>query len=168
MFNEKDYEEVLKYIADSTPESKIYLGCDSIKYKKKKTGHWYVRYTVVVAIHINGKNGCKVYGYDIVERDYEQNAKNPTYRLVQEVYKVCELYLHMSDTLVDREVEIHLDLNPNKKWASNKAVSQGVGYVKGVTGIDAKIKPDAWVASYAADHKVRYGDFQSSSRSNKG
>lgn len=175
MFNEKEMKEVTDYIAEASEESRIYFGCDSRKYKKRIKGEnapvWFAKYTVVIAIHINGKNGCKVFGYDVVERDFGKNVKNPQYRLVQEVYKVCELYLAMSDYIEDQiirdQVEIHLDLNPNKKWASQPVVKQGVGYVKGMTGIDAKVKPYAWVASYAADHKVRYGDFQSSSRGSR-
>lgn len=162
MFTKDEKKEIIDYINNASEESKVYLGCDSKKFKKK--GHWYARYTAVVAIHIDGNHGCKVFGYHEVESDHEKNVKNPIHRLVTEVYKVCELYFELEDYIIDRDVEIHLDLNPNKKWASNKAVSQGVGYVKGVTGIDAIVKPDAWVASYAADHMVRYGDFKSSSR----
>lgn len=162
MFNEEEKQEVIDYIASASEESKIYLGCDSKKYKKR--GKWYARYTCVIAVHIDGNHGCKVFGYNEVEQDYEKNVKNPVHRLVKEVYKVCELYFEFEDFIIERDIEIHLDLNPNKKWASSKAVAQGVGYVKGVTGIDAVVKPDAWVASYAADHMVRYGDFKSSSR----
>lgn len=165
MFTKEEKEKVVKYIEDSSEESKVYLGCDSKKYKRR--GQWYSRYTVVVAIHIDGNHGCKVFGYDETEPDYEKNVKNPTYRLIKEVYKVCDLYLDLvdsTDAMIEREVEIHLDLNPNKRWASSKVVNQGVGYVLGVTGVEPKVKPDAWVASYAADHKVRYGDFKSSSR----
>lgn len=164
MFSEKEKEEIISYVSEASEESKIYLGCDSKKFKKH--GEWYAKYTTVIAVHINGKNGAKVFGYHETERDYEKNVKNPVWRLVKESQKVCELFLEFNEHGVfdNHDVEVHLDLNPNKKWASQKAVSQSVGYVKGMTGIDAVIKPDAWVASYAADHMVRFGDFKSSSR----
>jgi predicted RNase H-related nuclease YkuK (DUF458 family) len=40
-------------------------------------------------------------------------------------------------------------------YKSNVAVKEALGYVKGTLGIDAKIKPDSFAATHAADHVVR-------------
>jgi predicted RNase H-related nuclease YkuK (DUF458 family) len=53
-------------------------------------------------------------------------------------------------------MEVHLDINPNPKHKSSIAVKEALGWVKGSLGIDAKIKPDSFAATHAADHVVRH------------
>lgn len=142
-------EEVKSYIKNESINSKIYLGCDSeTRYVKDQ---WYIYYYLVVVIHHNGRNGCKVFGEKIIEKDYITDKRKPTYRLMQEVFKVSELYLKLEDSFGDRDVEVHLDLNPSKKYVSNLIVDQAIGYVKGTCNIIPLIKPDSWAASCVAD-----------------
>jgi len=142
-------EEVKSYIKNESINSKIYLGCDSeTRYVKDQ---WYIYYYLVVVIHHNGRNGCKVFGEKIIEKDYIADKRKPTYRLMQEVFKVSELYLKLEDSFGDRDVEVHLDLNPSKKYVSNLIVDQAIGYVKGTCNIIPLIKPDSWAASCVAD-----------------
>jgi predicted RNase H-related nuclease YkuK (DUF458 family) len=47
--------------------------------------------------------------------------------------------------------EIHLDINPNPKFKSNAALKEALAYVKGM-GLQAKVKPEAFAASCAADY----------------
>ena len=68
-----------------------------------------------------------------------------------EVYKVSELYLKLADVLEDRQVEVHLDINPNEYHASSNVVSQAIGYIRGTCNVVPLVKPDAFAASYAAD-----------------
>lgn len=143
-----DIEILKKYIISCSPTSKIFIGCDSERYKKKDV--WYADYATVVVIHINGKNGCKIFGEITTEKDFQSKGK-PNLRLMTECYKVSHLYLQLADVLIDKEVELHLDLNKNPKYASNEVVQQAVGYIKGVCDIIPKIKPEAWAASVAAD-----------------
>lgn len=150
--------EVAAFIAAQTPESKIYLGCDSECYKKD--GIWYAYYTSVVVVHINGNRGCKIFGEIVFERLYEQKKNRPSHRLMSEAYKVSELYLRLEDIFGDREVEIHLDLNPNKKYVSSLVVDQAIGYVRGTCNIVPMIKPKAFSASYAADRYAEIVQFQ--------
>jgi len=72
-----------------------------------------------------------------------------------EVQKIVDTYMDFSDLIEDRHVEIHLDLNPSEKHASNVVVKEALGYVLGMTGLNAKIKPDAFAACHAGDHYVR-------------
>lgn len=142
-------DEVKEYISKEPNTSKIYLGCDSNTLFSK--GVWKINFYRVVVIHHNGRNGCKIFGEKIVERDYSYNKRKPQHRLMQEVYKVSELYNLLADSFGDREVEVHLDLNPNKKYASNVIVEQAIGYVKATCNVIPLIKPDAWCASSVAD-----------------
>jgi predicted RNase H-related nuclease YkuK (DUF458 family) len=144
-----DIDVVMDYIRNSSAETKIYLGADSERINIR--GVWMVDFTLAVVIHIDGQHGCKVFGEVIREADYTKRADAPQFRLMSEVHKVAELYLKLADVLLYRDVEIHLDLNPEDFHKSNGIVNQAMGYIKGVCGIDPKIKPMSPAASYAAD-----------------
>jgi hypothetical protein len=142
-------EEVKNYIRAQSPETKIYLGADSERINIK--GIWYADYTLAIVVHINGNSGCKIFGDVHRERDYDQKSNKPSMRLMQEVYKVGDLFHELADVLEDRYVEVHLDINPDEKHKSSAVVQQAVGYIKGTCNIDALVKPRAFAASYAAD-----------------
>jgi len=123
---------------------------------KKKDNLWYALYTVVIVIHLDSKHGCKLYGYNVLERDVDSNKKRPFNRLLTEAMKVAELYQEIEYDLIDiSEVQIHLDVNPNTEHGSSCAVKAASGYILGTCGINAKVKPQAWAASYCADRMVR-------------
>lgn len=142
-------DEVRKFIAAQSPETKVYLGTDSERLNID--GVWYADYMTVVVVHINGKNGCRVFGQVIRDRDYDQRKDRPIIRLMNEVQYTAEMFLALADDLEDRIVEIHLDINPDEKHGSNVALQQAVGYIRGTCNIVPMVKPDAWVASFAAD-----------------
>ena len=144
-----DIEQVKQFILQQSPETKVYLGADSERLNVR--GIWYADYTLAVVVHIDGKHGCKIFGDIQRERDYDQKANKPAMRLMNEVYKVSELFQQLADVLEDRHVEVHLDINPNDNYASNVVVSQAIGYIKGTCNLTAHVKPDAFAASYAAD-----------------
>ena len=48
-------DEVRDFIEAQTPETKIYIGCDSERVKVDKV--WYADYITAVVVHINGNNG---------------------------------------------------------------------------------------------------------------
>ena len=146
-------QEVKDFIENESPTSKIYIGCDSEVFKKN--GIWKVNYYQVVVVHKNGRNGCKLFGFQTTEIDYTKDKRKPLYRLMQEVYKASELYLALADSIGDREVEVHLDLNPNKKYVSNMIVDQAIGYIKSTCNVTPLIKPDSWAASSVADKMLR-------------
>ena len=144
-----DIDQVAEFIRAQTPETKIYLGCDSERVKIE--GKWYADYVLAIVVHINGNNGCKLFGEVQRERDWDQRASRPSTRLMTEVYKVSELYLKLEEVLDGREVEVHLDINPDEMYGSSCVISQAVGYIKGVCNVIPFVKPDAFAASYAAD-----------------
>jgi predicted RNase H-related nuclease YkuK (DUF458 family) len=144
-----DFDQVKEYISQQPASSKIYLGADSERYCKNDV--WLADFTLAVVIHHEGCHGCKVFGEVHTERDFDQKKSRPVVRLMNEVYKVAELYLKLADVLVDRDVEIHLDINPEEQHASSAVVQQAIGYIKGVCQKTPRIKPDAFAASVAAD-----------------
>ena len=141
--------EIIAFINAQTPETKVYLGADSEKYRKH--GKWMADYTLAIVVHIDGAHGCKVFGEIQTEVVYDQRVDRPVMRLMTEVYKISELYLKLAEALIDRHVEIHLDINPDEKHASNLVAQQAIGYIKGVCNITPQLKPDAFAASYCAD-----------------
>lgn len=150
---EFNLQEVKDFITTQSAHTKVYLGADS---ERVKVGdNWYADYTLAVVVHIDGNHGCKVFGQVTRERDWDQNANKPSMRLMQEVYKVSELFQQLSSVLEDRYVEVHLDINPCEKYKSSAVVQQAVGYIKGTCNIDPQVKPNAFAASYAAD-RLKY------------
>jgi predicted RNase H-related nuclease YkuK (DUF458 family) len=144
-----DIDQVAEFIRAQTPQTRIYIGCDSERVKVD--GAWYADYILAIVVHINGNNGCKLFGEVQRERDYDQKAGRPSQRLMTEVYKVSDLYLKLAEVLEGRHVEVHLDINPNEEHGSSCVISQAVGYIKGVCNVIPFVKPDAFAASYAAD-----------------
>ena len=144
-----DLVEVKSFIEAQTPETKIYIGCDSERIKVNKV--WYADYITAIVVHINGNNGCKLFGEVVRERDYDQIQNKPRYRLMNEVYKVSELYLKLADVLVARNVEVHLDINPSEMYGSNCVIQEAIGYIRGTCNVIPLVKPEAFAASYAAD-----------------
>lgn len=144
-----DLEEVKQYIRNASRESKIYIGCDSERFKVN--GKWFADYATVVVIHINGKNGAKIFGEITREKDYDFKVGKPSMRLMNEVTKAAELYYKLADSIADRPIEIHLDINPDERYGSSCAVTQAIGYIMGTCNMKPKIKPQSFAASIAAD-----------------
>lgn len=144
-----DINEVKEFIEAQGPNTKIYLGADSARYKK--SNKWYADYTLAIVVHIDGCHGCKIFGEVQTEVDYDAKASRPSTRLMNEVYKVAELFQKIEDCVGEKEVEIHLDINPNERYNSNIVIQQAVGYIRGTCNVIPMVKPNAWAASYAAD-----------------
>ena len=149
MFAKMNIDEVMEYIIDQSPETKIYIGSDSERLLVNE--QWYADYTLAVVVHIDGNRGCKVFGEVHRERDYDQRKDRPRMRLMTEVYKVAELYLKLADILEDRHVEVHLDINPDEMHGSSCVINEAVGYIKGMCNVVPMVKPNAFAASIAAD-----------------
>jgi len=93
--------EVKAFLAKQGPDTKVYLGSDSERLRVK--GEWYADYMVVVAVHIDGKHGCKVFGEVVRERIFDQKMSRPAMRLMTEVHKVSEVFQKLKDVLHERE-----------------------------------------------------------------
>lgn len=145
------FEEAKQAILNSSKSSSVYIGADSIRYKKKD--RWFAKYSTVVILHVDSKRGCRLFHKSVDLPDYG-NLKQ---RLLTEVGYAIEAASELIEAIGERHLEIHIDINPNPRYKSSVAVKEALGYVKGSLGIDAKIKPSSWAASHAADHLVRHG-----------
>jgi predicted RNase H-related nuclease YkuK (DUF458 family) len=148
-----DVTELKTFIDAQSLETKIYLGCDSERINIR--GTWFADYAAVVVVHIDGKHGCRIFGEVTRERDYDQRKNKPAMRLMNEVYKVSALFQKLADVLEDRDVEVHLDLNPDELYGSNCVIAQAIGYIKGTCNVVPMVKPSAWCSSFAADRFSR-------------
>jgi len=148
-----DLVEVKQFIEAQSPSTKIYIGADSERFRMD--GKWYADYTLAVVVHIDGCHGCKIFGEIQREFDYDQKKSKPAMRLMNEVYKVSQLFQDLADVLEDRYVEVHLDINPNELYGSSCVVQQAIGYIKGTCNVVPMVKPKAFAASYAAD-RLKY------------
>lgn len=151
MFSEEQQLEIIDYLID-TP-GKVYIGGDSQKFKKN--GDWYAKFTVVFIVHINDCNGGRIFHFTETDRVYDRQLNKPRLRLMTEVRKIVDAYLQFGEILEDRDVEIHLDINSDENQVSNIVMKEALGYVLGMTGIEAMVKPQAWAAAHAGDHFVR-------------
>lgn len=140
-------EEAREVIRNSSPSSSIYIGCDSVRKKKKGI----VKYSIVVIVHMDSKHGCKLLHETITQPDYGTMKQ----RLLNETYYAAGLALELLEDIGDRHLEIHLDINSKASEKSNVAVKEALGYCRGL-GIETKIKPDAFAASHGADKITRH------------
>jgi uncharacterized protein len=144
-----DIEEVRTFITNSSETSKIYIGSDSIRFKKNDI--WYAEYATVVVIHKDGNKGGKIFGRLDIERDFDQKKDKPKNRMMNEAIRAAQLYLELEEAIEYRDCEIHLDVNPDEKHGSNVALKEAIGYVRSMTNVTPMVKPNAWCASFAAD-----------------
>ena len=147
-FPKYDREEVRKIIKESPITSAVYIGCDSRRFRHMK--RWFAAYSAVVVIHQESSKGCRVFHSHDVQLDYGDVRT----RMINEVNYAVQMASDIADVVGDRKFEIHLDINPDPVHASNKAMTQAVGYVKGM-GYIPRIKPNAPIASTAADYAAQ-------------
>lgn len=123
----------------NNPDTKIYIGTDSLNSKQ------FTIYCIVVAFRY-GTSGA----HFIFQKQFVNRIKDKYQRLWNEVEYSVEVaqYLRNFGFVVDT---IELDLNSNKKWASNGVVGSGVGYCAGL-GFKTNIKPEEQISTRAADH----------------
>lgn len=149
MYNQEiDLAAVVQFVKNAGPNTKIYIGCDSAVLYRDRIE--YVEYTTTVVIHIGGRHGCRVFGQIEQQINYEKNKNRPKLRLMNEVYRAADMYLKLAE-LVDVEIEVHLDINPNAVHNSSIVLNEAIGYVKGVCNVIPIVKPDAIAATGAAD-----------------
>lgn len=150
-----DLVEVAEFVKACSLKTKIYIGCDSERLQIDSL--WYADYITAVVIHIDGKHGCKIFGAVDRDRDYEHRIDKPRMRLMNEVYRVANLYLELSK-VVEHDIQVHLDINPDDKHNSSIVINEAVGYIRGMCGVTPMVKPLAFAASTVAD---RYKELRS-------
>ena len=152
-----DLQKLNEFLETCGPNTKIYLGCDS-KVLLTPTRERYAAFTTAIVVHIDGQHGGKLFYETVVEKDFSISRNKPSPRLMNEVYKVSEMYLRILDEVenaLDKDIEIHLDINPNKEYKSSAIVQEALGYIQGTCQVHAKVKPDSWAAMIVADKWVQ-------------
>ena len=110
----------------------------------------WAKYATIVAVHKNGHNGCKIF-YDVSHKvDYDPTGK-PKTRMLMEAYKTITMHESLKGLIDGFDIEIHLDISTDPKHGSYIAASEAAGFVLGMTGIEPKLKPESWAASFGAD-----------------
>jgi len=154
MFSDKQVNDVVELLATLDDSTKLYFGCDSQLYKKVgKNGQkekW-AKFATVLLVHMNGKNGCRIFRHVDTERIFDKKMGRPQDRLMKEVYRVTALYTQLIGLVEGYDCEIHLDINPDPKHGSSCVADQAAGYVLGMTQVHPKLKPEAFAASFGAD-----------------
>lgn len=145
----KPIAEARQAIIDSSDDNAVYLGCDSIRFKKQ--GKWFARYSTVIILHKGGRHGGSIFYDTVVDPDYG----NIRQRMLNEVAYAVQHATEIIDVIGPRHFEIHLDINPNPIHKSNAALAEAMGWVRGQFGDIVKCKPDSFAATHCADHIVR-------------
>jgi len=153
-----NFEEVKDFISKQSTQSKIYIGCDSERFLLKDV--WYADYITVVVVHIDGKHGGKIFSDTDRERDFDQKQNRPRYRLMNEVYRASNMYLQLADVLIDRNVEVHLDINPNENYGSSCVLNEAIGYIRGTCNVIPLVKPQSWASSNCADWMLKNRNYK--------
>lgn len=147
-------EEVNEFLSGCSEKTAIYVGCDSQVFYDK-SGTRMAKYTTAIVIHIDGCRGGKLFYETSTERDFSPNKKKPSIRLMNEVYKVSDVYLRLTneaENCLDKDIEVHLDISPKKENKSSEVVREALGYIQGTCQVEPILKPDAFAASAVADN----------------
>lgn len=143
---EFDFDEIKEAIRNSSDSTAIYIGSDSKKFKKGKGDIWVV-YVTVVILHYDSSKGAKIFKQYKTERDFGSLRQ----RLMTEVQHAIAVGYELADDIGERPFEVHLDINPNPKYASHVCVKEATGYVLGMLGVKPYLKPEAFAASTVSD-----------------
>lgn len=145
----KEVDFIKDFIIEND-DAKVYLGVDSQRVKKKR-----VKFATVVIVHFHDENGCgkgaKIFEDITYEEVADTNLSRPFNRMMREVQLVTELYGELEDALIEKDFEVHIDVNPLLGAGSNVAYGAAIGMIYGMVGVEPVCKPMSWAASTVAD-----------------
>lgn len=121
----------------------FYIGGDSMKRYDTTT------YTIVLVMLMEGKGGRGYYKNIKVKDKYVSRQQ----RLFRETYDAVDSALFINPILESigyNIKEIHTDLNPDPKYASNDMIKECIGYITGM-GFNGIVKPNSWASMECAD-----------------
>ena len=131
-------ESYVPSVLKKSPNSLIYIGCDSQTTRNKT-----IYATAVVFRYTNGAHILyKRESYPVIHQLWP--------KLWKEVEKSIEIAEYLRVNCGIMATRIDLDYNEDPKYPSNKLVKAAVGYVESL-GYKAKTKPGLLLATYAAD-----------------
>lgn len=141
MFRKMNVSEIAEIVKISSPSTAVYVGCDS-----KQRGETCIFATVVI-IHHDRSRGANVF----VQIEKTKKIPSLKQRIMMETFKAVEIALQIASFIPDREIEIHLDINPSPKHPSNVALKDALSYVSS-QGFKPVFKPYSFAAYSVADY----------------
>lgn len=144
LVKDMNFDEVRERIQSSSQASSIYIGCDSALNGKGTD------FICVVVIHYDSSRGAKI----CWQKTRIPRRMQLQERLWKEVEFASELSLRVAPLVGRRHMAVHLDLNPAEEHRSNRVTSQALAFIHAL-GFEAKVKPEAFAASKAADYLLR-------------
>lgn len=127
-------------------ERVLHIGTDAQKVDHR------VDFVTCVVVLTPGKGGRVFYTR---LRKSRTEVKSLRQKLFREAWLSVQTAMEIEPHVPDRTpIVVHLDVNPDKRWASSRHINEVVGLVMG-QGFEVLYKPDAWAASHTADHVVK-------------
>ena len=123
----------------------VYIGTDS-----QNTGK-YTNYVTVIIVRTFGRGGKVLYC-----KRKEKKLSSVKLKMLREIDISIQYAIQILPILdeLNIEYEIHSDVNGDPTFKSNVALKEVVGYLRGMRYKYA-IKPNAYAASYSADHILK-------------
>ena len=155
MSGKKKIDNAVKYVLDHMAkdpdmEYKLYVGCDS-----QVTRNYNV-YATVIVIHKVGHGAHVIYTRDSIPKTAKSGATGNIFvRLWGEVDRtlVISSYL-LENGLSADHIVIDFDFNKKGEHKSHAVMASALGCASQI-GLEARVKPDAWSATYAANKLCR-------------
>lgn len=142
-----DVCKLVDYIIREGGERIIHIGTDAQKMDSK------IEFVTCIVVLKPGKGGRVFYTR---QKKTKRDVQSLRQKLFTEAWMSCETAMELTPHIpVTTKVIVHLDVNPDEKWASSRHINEVVGMVLG-QGFEVLVKPDAWCASHTADHAVKH------------
>lgn len=129
------------------PERQILIGCDSQVHEYR-----YVQYAITVGLYTPGK-GAHVLFHDFVEERYAKESEIVD-RLINEVWLSIEVAEEIRNQIGVRARYIDIDINPDPRYRSNKALTSALGVAVGM-GYNVRHKGQSPVMTRVSDCIVK-------------
>ena len=119
----------------------IHVGCDS-----HRVGGIYV-FAIVIAGYVQRRGGTF---YFYRKKSKDKSLATIPVRLMKEAELALDAAHRLKVEFPTKKINVHLDINPDKRFASSKVLTNAVSWVNSF-GYNAIVKPDAWASSSLAD-----------------
>lgn len=144
--HEQRLKAISSEIQNLSLQSGVYVGCDSASSVKLSS----CRFIVAIVMHIDCSCGSAVRTLTFREKRYMSMQE----RLYREIELAVMTMQQLLPAIGQRKHELHFDINPDPKFASNVMQSTALGWGNAIS-VPVKLKPDAFAASAVADHILR-------------
>jgi predicted RNase H-related nuclease YkuK (DUF458 family) len=152
----RDHEKInlldyVKTYIKENPETELLIGTDSQNHRKNTT------YAIVIALYKPGKGAHALYSrWDEPRYIFGKPGEAEKMRLLAEVGYSIEIAEALRNQIGLKAKYIDIDINPDKRYASNVALTEALGYVRGM-GYEPRWKRSerSPMITYAADNLVK-------------